>query len=175
MEWVRRAERTRLVLSDVDGVLTDTGVYVSARGEELKRFSLRDGMGVERLRDAGITTAFITREQSEIVARRAEKLGVEHVLLGVRDKRPAVAALAARIGVAPAEMAYIGDDVNDLDAIDLVAAEGLTGAPSDALPVVLDAVQYRCRAAGGHGAFRDFAEWILGLRHAASYAKGGAE
>jgi 3-deoxy-D-manno-octulosonate 8-phosphate phosphatase (KDO 8-P phosphatase) len=172
MEWVRRAEKTRLVMTDVDGVLTDAGVYYSARGEEMKRFSLRDGMGVERLRNAGIAVAFITREHSPIVARRAEKLGIEHVLLGIKDKRPAVVDLGQKIGVAPGEMAYIGDDVNDLEAIELIAAEGLTAAPHDALPAVIEAVQYRCRAAGGQGAFRDFAEWILGLRHAASYAKG---
>jgi 3-deoxy-D-manno-octulosonate 8-phosphate phosphatase (KDO 8-P phosphatase) len=175
LEWVRRAERTRLVLSDIDGVLTDGGVYYSARGEELKRFSLRDGMGVERLRNAGIATAFITREHSPIVARRAEKLGIEQVLLGIKDKGAAVAELAQKSGLAPGELAYIGDDVNDLEAIEFVAAEGLTAAPHDALPAVIEAVQYRCRAEGGHGAFRDFAEWILGLRHAASYAKGGSQ
>jgi 3-deoxy-D-manno-octulosonate 8-phosphate phosphatase (KDO 8-P phosphatase) len=163
-EAAARATRVRLVVTDSDGVLTDAGVYYSERGEELKRFSIRDGMGVERLRNAGIDTAIVTGERSGSVARRGEKLGLRHVLLGVADKRAELQRLLGATGLAPAELAYIGDDVNDLGAIQLVGAAGLTGAPADAVPAVRDAVAYVCRADGGRGAFREFAEWILDLR-----------
>src|SRR5450755_5030509 len=86
-ELARRARQVTLLVSDVDGVLTDAGVYYSARGEEMKRFSMRDGMAVERLREARIDTAFLTREDSPIVIQRAHKLRVTHLHLAVLDKR----------------------------------------------------------------------------------------
>jgi 3-deoxy-D-manno-octulosonate 8-phosphate phosphatase (KDO 8-P phosphatase) len=163
-ELQRRAARIRLVLTDSDGVLTDTGVYYSERGEELKRFSIRDGMGVERLRNAGIETGIVTGERSPSVLRRAEKLGIRHVLLGIKEKLGAVRALAEAEGLTLEELAFIGDDVNDLEVLDVLTTQGLTAAPADALPSVLGAVNHVCSAPGGHGAFRDFAEWILGHR-----------
>ena len=154
-----RARRVKLVLTDCDGVLTDAGVYVSAQGEHMKRFSLRDGMGVERLRTlANIPVGIITREQSAILVKRAEKLRIEELHLGVRDKLPEVLAIAEKRGVALDEIAYIGDDVNDLDVLDAV---GLAAAPCDAEPLVLDRVHHICRRAGGHGAFRELAELVL--------------
>jgi 3-deoxy-D-manno-octulosonate 8-phosphate phosphatase (KDO 8-P phosphatase) len=166
-ELARRASRLRLVLTDSDGVLTDTGVYYSERGEELKRFSIRDGMGVERLRNAGVETGIVTGERSPAVVRRAEKLGLRHVLLGVEDKAGAVLALCQQEGLTLSELAFIGDDVNDLEVLTVLSREGLTAAPADALPSVLAVVNHVCSAPGGHGAFRDFAEWILGHRAAA--------
>jgi 3-deoxy-D-manno-octulosonate 8-phosphate phosphatase (KDO 8-P phosphatase) len=162
-----RAASVRLVLTDVDGVLTDGGVYYSERGEALKRFSLRDGMGVERLRDAGIETAFITREDSPIVARRAEKLHLRYVYLGVRDKRTALDQVMAETQLGPSQLAYIGDDVNDQAAMAAIATRGLTGAPADAEPPIRRAAHFRTTRPGGHGAFREFAEWILRLREEA--------
>jgi len=155
------------VLTDSDGVLTDTGVYYSERGEELKRFSIRDGMGVERLRNAGVETGIITGERSPSVLRRAEKLGLRHVLLGVKDKLGAVQALCAQEGLTLDEVGFIGDDVNDLEVLTVLSAHGLTASPADALPSVMKTVIHACSAPGGHGAFRDFAEWILGHRAAA--------
>jgi 3-deoxy-D-manno-octulosonate 8-phosphate phosphatase (KDO 8-P phosphatase) len=160
---VNTLPNTRLVLTDVDGVLTDAGVYYSARGEELKRFSLRDGMGVERLRDAGIATAFVTREQSEIVRRRAEKLDVR-VYSGVRDKASHLDVILRDTGCELSELAYIGDDVNDLEIIERIRPRGLIGAPRDAMPEILALAHFRCPEPGGHGAFRAFAEWILSHR-----------
>lgn len=158
-EVLARAKRVKLVLTDCDGVLTDAGVYVSAQGEQMKRFSLRDGMGVERLRTiAGIAVGIITREQSAILAKRAEKLKIEELHLGIREKLPEVQAIAAKRGISLDEVAYIGDDVNDLDVLDVV---GLAAAPCDAEPLVLDRVHHICRRAGGHGAFREFAELVL--------------
>jgi 3-deoxy-D-manno-octulosonate 8-phosphate phosphatase (KDO 8-P phosphatase) len=162
-ELVSRARRVRLVLTDCDGVLTDGAVWVSERGEAMKRFSLRDGMGVERLRDAGIATAIVTRERSPIVARRADKLQVA-LHEGIRDKGAALPRLLAASGVRLDQAAYIGDDVNDLEAILDLSGEGLTAAPADAFAAVTAAVHYRCTTRGGDGAFREFAEWMLRLR-----------
>lgn len=162
-----RAARLKLVLTDVDGVLTDAGVFYSAAGEELKRFSLRDGMGVERLREAGVETAMITREKSPIVSRRAEKLRLPWVFLGIWDKREHLPVILEQTGWAVADLGYIGDDVNDLEIIKVIAEQGLTACPEDAVPEVAAAVHYRAAARGGHGAFRAFAEWILALRQAA--------
>ncbi len=166
-ELARRAARLRLVLTDSDGVLTDTGVYYSERGEEMKRFSIRDGMGVERLRHAGVETGIVTGERSPFVLRRAEKLGLRHVLLGVKDKLGAVQALCAEEGLTLDQVAFIGDDVNDLEVLTVLTTHSLTASPADALPSVMEAVIHVCSAPGGHGAFRDFAEWILGHRAAA--------
>jgi 3-deoxy-D-manno-octulosonate 8-phosphate phosphatase (KDO 8-P phosphatase) len=156
-----RAARIALVLCDNDGVLTDGTVYVSERGEELKAYSLRDGMGVERLRERGIATAIITRESSAIVRRRAEKLALPHVWVGVRDKGAALPAILAETGLALDQLAYIGDDINDLSILDAIRPAGLTAAPADAMPDVKRAVHLVCEATGGRGAFREFAEWIL--------------
>lgn len=162
-ELARRAQQIRLVLTDVDGVLTDAGVYYSRRGEELKRFSLRDGMGVERLSDAGIKTAFLTRERSELVVRRAEKLNVK-AYVGVRNKASFLGAILSERSLELGQLGFIGDDVNDLGLMARLRDHGLTAAPSDAMPEVACAVHFVCPAAGGHGAFRAFAEWILALR-----------
>lgn len=165
-ELWRRAARLKLVVTDCDGVLTDTGVYYSERGEELKRFSIRDGMGFERLRDAGLTIAIMTGELSGSVARRAEKLKAR-ALLGVKDKAAYLETVLAEMGLTAAETAYIGDDVNDLAVMRAIAPHGLLGTPADAMPEVKRVAHYVAGAPGGHGAFRDFAEWILRLRHGA--------
>jgi 3-deoxy-D-manno-octulosonate 8-phosphate phosphatase (KDO 8-P phosphatase) len=159
-----RARRLRLVLTDSDGVLTDAGVYYADSGETMRRFSVRDGMGVERLRGAGIATAIITRERAGAVERRSAKLGLPHLFQGVRDKAAQLPAVLAATGLGIEALAYIGDDVNDLGIMAAIGERGLTGAPADAMPEVLAACHYRCTARGGHGAFRDFAEWLLSLR-----------
>lgn len=161
----RRARSIRLILSDVDGVLTDTGVYYSANGEEFYRFSRRDGMGSEILRAAGIQTGIITSEDSAIIRRRAEKLRLEEIHLGIKDKLGHLPAILRATGLTLPEIAYIGDDVNDLGILREVGGEGLTAAPYDAVEAILRVVHHRCSERGGHGAFRDFAEWILALRN----------
>jgi 3-deoxy-D-manno-octulosonate 8-phosphate phosphatase (KDO 8-P phosphatase) len=159
-----RARRIRLVLADCDGVLTDGGVFYGESGELMKRFNIRDGMGVERLRLAGIESGIVSGERSPSILRRAEKLAIRHVLLGVKDKRTAVQALCADAGFRLAEVAYIGDDVNDMGVLDVIAPHGLTAAPADALPEVAARVHHLCHVPGGSGALRDFAEWLLHLR-----------
>lgn len=156
-----RASAVRLVVSDVDGVLTDAGVYYSAQGEALKRFSMRDGMGVELLREAGLRTAWLTREDSPVVAARAAKLGIDAAWLGQRDKREALPRLVRELGAAPHEVAYIGDDVNDLGALAWISEAGLSACPADASSKVLGAVHFITSARGGYGAFRELCELIL--------------
>ncbi len=155
------ARGIRLVLTDVDGVLTDGGVYYGAEGEVMKRFDIRDGMGVVRLRDAGIETGIITGERSPSVTRRAEKLKIERVILGCDDKRTALDAILAEGIYTIDQIAYIGDDVNDLA---IMRALPLTAAPADALPQIQGIADYICQNPGGHGAFREFAEMILAAR-----------
>ncbi|NTW48247.1 MAG: HAD-IIIA family hydrolase [Chlorobiales bacterium] len=164
-ELIRRAKRLKLVLSDNDGVLTDTGVYYSERGEEMKRYSIRDGMGVERLRNHGVETAIITGENSPSVRRRAEKLQMPFLYLGIKDKVAHIQIILKETGLAIDELAYIGDDVNDLRIMEEIGKAGILACPGDAMPVVQEIVNYTCAKPGGNGAFRDFAEWILTLRN----------
>ena len=168
-----RATRIAMVLCDNDGVLTDGTVWVSERGEEMVAYSRRDGMGVQRLRERGVATAIITREQSAFVRRRAEKLELPHLWLGVRDKRAHLGRVLAETGLAVEQLAYIGDDMNDLDVIAAIGAAGLTAAPADAVPEIKRAVHYVCDAAGGRGALREVAEWLLRLREAPTQQNTG--
>lgn len=162
-----RAARITLVIADNDGVMTDGTVYLSASGEEMKAYSVRDGMGVERLRQGGIATAILTREAPTLIARRAAKLELRHLWAGVRDKRAHLDRILEDASVSLDQLAYIGDDLNDLDIIEAIGEVGLTAAPADAMPRVRDSVHYVCDALGGRGAFREVAEWLLCLRPAA--------
>jgi 3-deoxy-D-manno-octulosonate 8-phosphate phosphatase (KDO 8-P phosphatase) len=154
------------VLTDCDGVLTDNGVFYGSDGEVLKRFSIRDGMGVERLRIHGIETAIVTGEMSTSVRARAEKLRIRHLYLGIKDKRAALDRVLGDTGLEIDQLAYIGDDVNDLDVLRSIGECGLTATPADGMPAVAALAHYRARARGGHGAFRDFAELVLESRGA---------
>lgn len=158
-ELKQRASAIKLLLTDVDGVLTDNGVYYSANGEELKRFSFRDGMGVERLKKlASVETGIITRENSKPVARRAEKLNIRELHFGILDKSATLDFIIRDRNLSKDQIAYIGDDVNDKEIMERV---GLCACPSDAMGVVKGISHYICRSAGGHGAFREFAELIV--------------
>lgn len=152
------ASRIRLLLTDCDGVLTDAGVYYGAEGEALKRFCIRDGMGVKLLRDAGIETGIVTGERSPCVAKRAEKLQISELHLGISDKATLVRELSLRRGIALSEIAFIGDDVNDFHVLQTV---GLSACPGDAVSKVQSVVHIILRTPGGQGAFREFAEFIL--------------
>lgn len=163
---LERARKIRLVLTDVDGVLTDGSCYYSQRGEELKKFSLRDGMGVDRLRQfSAIETGFVTKEKTGFVRARAEKLGLSEVHTGIEDKGRTMGEIAARRGLEFEEIAFIGDDVNDLPAL---RKAGLAACPSDSFAPVFPEVHFVCSEPGGHGAFRQLAELILFAQHGAT-------
>jgi 3-deoxy-D-manno-octulosonate 8-phosphate phosphatase (KDO 8-P phosphatase) len=160
-EQMTRAAKIRLVLTDVDGVLTDGGVFYGADGEVMKRFNIRDGMGVERLREIGIEVGIITGEKSESVVKRAEKLNIEMVHLFCKDKPAVIREMIDQKKFTAEEIAYIGDDVNDDEAMKLV---GLSAAPADAFFKTRELAHFVCRRPGGHGAFREFAEFIIEAR-----------
>jgi 3-deoxy-D-manno-octulosonate 8-phosphate phosphatase (KDO 8-P phosphatase) len=159
-----RAARIKLVLSDNDGVFTDNGVYYSERGEEFKRYSIRDGMGVERLRHIGIETGIMTGEISPSLQKRAHKLEIVRLYLGVKNKLAKLDDVLVETGLQKHELAYMGDDVNDLEILKEISSFGLTACPGDALPFVEPYVHYHCKATGGRGAFREFAEWLIVMR-----------
>ena len=148
----------RLFATDVDGVLTDAGMYYSESGDEWKKFNTRDGMGIKLLQKAGLVTAIVTQERTRLVARRAEKLAIPELHQGVMDKLSVIRDMAARHGIPLRQVAYIGDDVNDVEALKAV---GLSAAPADGLPQVLKVVDYVCQQKGGEGAVRELAELIL--------------
>ncbi len=159
-----RLRSVRMLAMDVDGVLTDAGMYYTESGDELKKFTTRDGMGIKLLQAAGLVTAFITREKTSIVERRGQKLAVPEVHQGVDDKLAVLTTLAKKYGLSLDQAAFIGDDVNDLEAL---RAVGFSAAPADAMPSVLKAVHYVCEKKGGEGAVREVADLIL-----AAHGKG---
>jgi 3-deoxy-D-manno-octulosonate 8-phosphate phosphatase (KDO 8-P phosphatase) len=158
-ELISRLKGIQLLITDCDGVLTDNGVYYSAEGEVMKRFSIRDGMGVERLRNlVQVETAIMTGEISESVLKRAEKLNMKYVYLGVKDKKQKLEEVLEQTRLNPQHIAYIGDDTNDLEIMQMV---GVSATPGDATPFTQEAADYICRERGGYGAFREFAELII--------------
>ena len=148
----------KMFLTDCDGTLTDGGMYYGAIGETLKKFNTRDGVGLRLLRERGIITGMITGEDSEIARKRAEKLHLDEVLTGVTDKLEAIKALCGKYGILLSETAYIGDDINDLEAL---AHVGIGFCPADATPQVKAAAGHITQAMGGFGAVREAAEFIL--------------
>jgi 3-deoxy-D-manno-octulosonate 8-phosphate phosphatase (KDO 8-P phosphatase) len=154
-----RAKKIKLLLTDCDGVLTDAGVYYGENGEVLKKFNIRDGMGVERLRKlANIETGIITGELSPSVAKRAEKLKITELHLGIKDKILTLEQILSSRNIEPENIAYIGDDVNDIEIMQRV---GLTACPSNAFILTKNIANYICEAKGGEGCFREFAELII--------------
>lgn len=158
---VARAAAVRLVVTDVDGCLTDNGMYYGAEGDELKRFSARDGKGFELLRDAGVHTMLLTSERSPLLARRAAKLRVDDLVEGSADKVEDADRVRRRLGLAWDEVAFMGDDLHDLG---LLGTVGLSACPADATPPVREAVAWRSEHAGGSGAFRELADLVVQAR-----------
>ena len=143
---------------DVDGVLTDAGMYYSESGDELKKFNTRDGMGIKMLQAAGFVTAFITREKTAIVERRGQKLAVPEVHQGVDDKLAVLTTLAKKYGLSLDQVAYIGDDVTDIPIMRRVE---LAIAVADAVDEAKRAAHYTTKLAGGRGAVREVCDLIL--------------
>jgi len=148
----------RVFATDVDGVLTDAGMYYSESGDEWKKFNTRDGMGIKLLQKAGLITAIVTQERTKLVARRAEKLAIPEVHQGAMDKLSVVREMASRYGITLDQVAYIGDDINDVETLKAV---GFSAAPADGLPEVLAVVDYVCRNKGGEGAVREVIDMVL--------------
>lgn len=153
-----RARKIRLLVMDVDGVLTDGRMVLSDRGDELKMFHTHDGIGLALAHRAGLETALVTGETSPIAKARGEKLGVGTVVLGARRKGDVVDALLAERGMSPDALAYIGDDLLDLPALQRA---GLAVTVADAVADVKAVAHVVTKAAGGHGAVRECVELLL--------------
>lgn len=160
-EILERARRVRLVVMDVDGVLTDGGMYYGENGEELKKFNTRDGQGIALLHQAGLETAILTGEDTPIVIRRGAKLKIGEVRIGVKDKLAALREMIAARGLSFDEVAYIGDDLNDYEVLRHV---GLAVVVQDATRKPRSVAHYITRARGGEGAVRELCELILESR-----------
>ncbi len=156
-----RLQAVRFVATDVDGCLTDSGMYYSEQGDELKRFHTRDGKAFELLRSAGLLTGIVTQESRELNTRRAAKLQADELHQGVLDKRSVLEHIAAKRGIPLTEMAYLGDDLNDVEAM---RAAGVSACPSDAAPEARAAADVVLDVPGGSGVFRAFAERILAAK-----------
>lgn len=152
------ARTIRLIAFDVDGVLTDGMLYYGPQGDSMKAFSARDGMGISLARAGGLQTAIITGRMSAMVAARARDLHIDHVIQQASQKWPALQELCAKIGIGSEEVAYMGDDLNDVTVLRRVA---FGGAPTDGCAEAKQAAAFVSTYAGGHGALREFIEHIL--------------
>ena len=152
------AKNIKLVGTDIDGVWTDARMYYSADGDIMKSFSTYDGMGVQLLRDAGIPLIIMTGEDTEIVTKRAQKLGIDHIFQGENEKLKRLKEVCAELDITLDEVAYIGDDVNDLDVL---RAVGLSAMPPNSPILNQFTPDYLTTRSGGDGAFRDFVDFIL--------------
>ena len=160
--WLQRRLRdVQLLVLDVDGVLTDGGLWFSADGQLIKRFDVRDGLGIRLLQTAGLEIAFLSGGQGGATEVRARQLGIRHCLVGVKDKPMALSALQRQLEVSQAQTAFLGDDLNDLAVRPVV---GLLFAPADACRSVRRGADAVLQHRGGHGAVRELAERLLQAR-----------
>lgn len=155
---VARAAKVRLMIFDVDGVLTDGGLRYGPQGEMFKTFNVLDGHGIKLLQQSGVPTAIISARKSEIVARRAADLGIAHVFQGVHDKRVAFEQLLALTGVMKECCGFVGDDVIDLP---ILLQVGFAASVPNGHPEVKSRVHYVTSAPGGGGAARELCDFIL--------------
>jgi 3-deoxy-D-manno-octulosonate 8-phosphate phosphatase (KDO 8-P phosphatase) len=151
----------RVLVLDVDGVMTDGRLYFGTTGEETKVFNVRDGAGIKAVQQLGITVAVLSGRRSPPTIQRCRELGIGEVFLGVEDKERAFAALCTRLGVSPRECACVGDDTPDLP---LLRQVGLGVAVADAHPEVRRAAHRTTTLGGGMGAVREVCDWLLGAR-----------
>lgn len=155
---LERARRVRLMIFDVDGVLTDGRLWYGPEGEALKAFHTLDGHGIKMLAQSGVAPAILSGRRSQAVAQRAAELGIGHVLQGIEDKRSAYAALLAQLGVRAEETGYVGDDVVDLPVL---LRCGFACAPREAPQAVRQRVHYVCESPAGAGAVREICELLM--------------
>ena len=165
---VDAAARVRLLVLDVDGVLTDGRLYYGTRGEALKVFHVRDGVGLKLLAAAGVTLAVISGRRSAMTARRCRELGIHHLLQGVEDKVAAFQRLRGRLRLPPGACACVGDDLPD---VPLMGEVGLSFAVADAHPRARAAAQVITRLPGGRGAVREVCDHLLEARRHAPAIK----
>jgi 3-deoxy-D-manno-octulosonate 8-phosphate phosphatase (KDO 8-P phosphatase) len=155
------AKNLRLLLLDVDGVMTDGGIILTGSGEETKRFNVQDGMGITLAQACGIKVGIITSRTSQVVERRAKELKIEVVMQAVKTKTDALKLLLHKHKIEASQASYIGDDIQDTPVMKLV---GIPIAVQNAVPMVKECSIYVTQTPGGHGAVREAVEWLLDLR-----------
>lgn len=160
-DLIARAARVRLACFDVDGVMTDGGLYYSDRGHESKRYHVMDGLGLKMLVASGLHVAVITARDTPAVAHRMRDLGIRHVFAGVPDKRACMLDLAAELGLGIEDVAHVGDDFPDLG---LLGTVGFAIAVANAHPVIAHVAHWQTARSGGHGAVREVCELLLAAR-----------
>jgi YrbI family 3-deoxy-D-manno-octulosonate 8-phosphate phosphatase len=151
----------KLVITDVDGVLTDGGMYYSKNGEMLKKFNTRDGMGVQLLHNNKIPVIIITGEKSAIVLSRAKKLSIKEVFIGIKKKESLLPKICKKFKIKESNIAYIGDDLNDLNILEQV---GFSASPKDGMAIIKKKSNYVCKAKGGEGVLREIADMIISFK-----------
>ena len=151
-------KKIKLVITDVDGVLTDGGMYYSDKGEIVKKFHVRDGMGINILLRNGIQTVIVTKENSKIVKKWAKKMNVSKTYSGIKIKEKELEKICKYYKILPSEVAFIGDDVND---IGLMKKVGFSVTPSDGILQAKKIANYICKTSGGNGALREMIDLIL--------------
>jgi len=168
---INQAKKIKLLVCDVDGVFSDGRIYLGNDGEELKAFHTKDGFGIKALGNSGVEVAIITGRRSAIVAHRMASLNVQHIIQGQEDKLPALINLSEQLGLSANEIAYIGDDIPDLDCIIHV---GLGIAVQDAHPAVLANADYATFVRGGFGAVREVCDLIMQAQSTLASATGAS-
>ena len=158
MKIENRCKKIKIVLTDVDGVLTDGGLYYTKDGDVMKRFHVRDGMGVTLLRKNNIPTIIITKETTSMVRKWAKKMNVTKLYDGIKQKELMIDTICSKYKVKPEELAYIGDDINDIELLKLV---GLSAAPADSIKEVRKICNYVCKTYSGFGVLREVCDLIL--------------
>lgn len=153
-----KAKAIKLIVSDVDGVMTDGGLYYGKNGEETKKFNVKDGLVINALKKNGIKLCIITGRESEIVKRRFSELQFDFIIQGSDNKLRDLQKVVEKVRIDVESVAYIGDDTNDLE---LLRSVGFSACPNDAVSVLKSEVNYVCQKNGGEGAFREFADYIL--------------
>lgn len=157
-DLVEKLQKIKLVVFDVDGTLSDCGIYLDCEHNELKKFNCKDGMGISLLHKAGISVALLTGRNSPLTARRAQELHIEHVIQGQMDKEAALLNLLHELKLEPENLAAMGDDVNDLP---LFNNASVSACPQDAYHYMKSVASIVLTQEGGKGAAREFCDLIL--------------
>ncbi len=156
-----RLSQVKLLALDVDGVLTDGGLYYSDSGEEFKKFNVKDGQGIKLIIQAGIEVAIITASTSQAVVHRANKLGINHTFIGIENKLLVLENLCHKLSISLEQVAYMGDDIND---IPVLKAVGCPLTVADAMPANKVCAIYVTELAGGQGAVREICDFLLTIK-----------
>lgn len=154
----QKAHPIKLAVFDIDGVMTDGRLYFTSLGDEIKAFNVKDGLGLKLLRDSGVDVAIITGRVSELVKRRAQDLKIDKLIQGREDKQLALQEMLDSLGLSPEQVAYMGDDLPDLGAIQFA---GLGVTVADAMPLIQEHADLVMKNNGGDGAVREFCDWLM--------------